>query len=81
MLVNGLAASIACASSLPTPRTLEMPRRNANPPVDSLHGSKVAPAFDAFKSGLCTTTPCRRASRTSECGDQKPIGCAFNNAA
>ena len=63
------------------PRTDPIPSRTATPPVDASHGSSVAVASDARRSGVRTTTPWRRASWTSECGLQNPIGCAFSSAA
>ena len=60
------------ASSLPTPRTEPIPRRTATSPTDSAHGSSVAAASDALRSGVRTTTPWRRASCTSECGSRSP---------
>ena len=47
----------------------------------SSSGSIFAFQSLALTSTLRTTTPCRRASATSVCGDQKPIGCAFSSDA
>ena len=58
------------------PRIEPMPRRTDVPP-----SSSVAPASEALRSGVCTITPCRRASCTSVCGDQNPIGWALMSAA
>ena len=69
------------ASSLPTPRTEPIPNRTATSPTDSAHGSSVAVASDALRSGDRTTTPWRDASWASECGLQNPIGWALSNAA
>ena len=44
-------------------------------------GSRVAVAREALRSGVRTTTPWRRASRTSVCGLQNPIGWALSSAA
>ncbi len=44
-------------------------------------GSSVAFAAEALRSGVRTTTPWRRASRTSVCGLQNPIGWALSSAA
>ncbi len=79
-------ASISSANSEPIPRTDPIPNRTATSPSDDVppeprHGSSVAAARDALRSGVCTTTPWRRASRTSVCGDQNPIGCALSSAA
>ena len=77
----GRPCAIVRASSAPMPRTEPMPRRTAWPLTESAHGSSVAVSADALMSGVCTTTPWRRASRTSVCGDQNPMGWAFNNDA
>ncbi len=80
------SVSIRSARVVPSPRTDAMPNRTASstPGPDCCAGStgsSVAPASDAFRSGVRTTTPWRRASRTSECGLQNPIGWEFNRAA
>ena len=49
--------SISSASSEPMPRTDPIPNRTATPFSDSGHGSNVAAASDALRSGVCTTTP------------------------
>ncbi len=74
-------ATIAAASSSPIVRIDPSPRRTACPPVDIVHGSSVAIASEASRSGPSVVTPWRRASLTSECGDQKPIGWALISAA
>jgi hypothetical protein len=56
-------------------RTYSMPKRTVSGP------GRVATASDAFTSGRNTLTPCLRASATNVCGDQNPIGWAFNNPA
>ncbi len=50
-------------------------------PCEGSLGSRVAPAPDTLRSGVCTVTPWRRASCTRVCGDQNPIGCAVMSAA
>ena len=50
-------------------RTLTAQVRQALSSLPSAQGSSVAPARDAFRSGVRTVTPWRRASCTSECGE------------
>ncbi|CAB4571235.1 unannotated protein [freshwater metagenome] len=62
------------------PRTEDIPIRMASTPCESRSWVTVATSDDVLMSGVWTTTPCRRASRTKVCEDQKPIGCEFSNA-
>ena len=75
------SVSMSAANDDPMPRTEPMPKRTAWPEHDAASGCNVAAANDVLMSGVCVMTPWRVASCTSECGDQKPMGCALSNAA
>ena len=50
-------------------RTEPQPEPHGHLPVDAGHGSSVPVAADALTSGVRTSTPWRRASCTSVCGE------------
>ena len=58
------SSTMRCANSSPICRTVPNPSRTSVPRF-----SHVAYARLAFASGPCTSTPCRRASATSDCGE------------
>src|SRR5699024_12191611 len=64
---------------LPTPRTGARPKRTASAPSSSR--STFACTAEVHTSARSTRTPRRRASATSDCGEQNPIGWAASNPA
>ncbi|SKY46726.1 Uncharacterised protein [Mycobacteroides abscessus subsp. abscessus] len=59
-----LDSTMRAATSSPTPRIDANPSRTSSPSF-----SNVASASDALICGRCTSTPCRRASATNDCGE------------
>ena len=75
---QGRPATIRSAVASPTPRTDPSPSRSTG---SDARPSSDAPTSERFTWGRRTRTPCRRASATSDWGDQKPIGCELSNPA
>ena len=75
-----------CATPSPIPRTEVSPSRprvggrRATTPLSRSH-SKVAPTPDTSTWGGRTVTPWRRASATSDWGDQNPMGWELSSPA
>ncbi len=66
------------AVASPTPRTEASPSRSNG---SSLEPSSDAPTSERFTCGRRTATPWRRASATSDWGDQNPMGWELSNPA